>query len=118
MSSSATSSAAPPSCTSIDTVSIEPDRNPLDDLDVIEDELSSYGGLDGRPRLVALNKIDVPDGREMADMVRADLEERGLQVFAVSAATGEGLRPLTFAMAEIVRAARDGHAPTSRASGS
>jgi GTP-binding protein len=90
----------------IDTVSIEPGRNPLDDLDVIEGELSSYGGLDGRPRLVALNKIDVPDGREMADMVRADLEERGLQVFAVSAATGEGLRPLTFAMAEIVKAAR------------
>jgi GTP-binding protein len=55
---------------------------------------------------VALNKIDVPDGREMAEIVRADLESRGLQVFAVSAASGEGLRELTFAMAEIVRSAR------------
>ncbi|MGA8246882.1 MAG: GTPase ObgE, partial [Nocardioides sp.] len=90
----------------VDTVAIEPGRNPEDDLDVIEHELASYGGLDDRPRLVALNKIDVPDGREMADLVRADLEGCGLQVFAVSAASGEGLRELTFAMAEIVRAAR------------
>ena len=51
----------------------------MDDLDVIEHELASYGGLEDRPRLVALNKIDVPDGREMADLVRADLEERGLR---------------------------------------
>jgi GTP-binding protein len=39
-------------------------------------------------------------------MVRADLEERGLRVFPVSAATREGLRPLSFAMAEVVQAAR------------
>src|SRR3954449_10890927 len=90
----------------VDTASIEPGRNPLDDLDVIEGELASYGGLDDRPRLVALNKIDVPDGREMADLVRVDLEERGYEVFAVSAATGEGLRPLTYAMAQVVLAAR------------
>ncbi len=90
----------------IDTATIERGRNPVDDLDVIEGELASYGGLDDRPRLVALNKIDVPDGREMADIVRAELEERGLQVFAVSAATSEGLRPLTYAMGEIVQAAR------------
>ena len=90
----------------IDTATIEPGRNPEDDLAVIEHELASYGGLDDRPRLVALNKIDVPDGREMAEIVRADLEARGLQVFAVSAASGEGLRELTFAMAEIVQSAR------------
>jgi GTP-binding protein len=90
----------------IDCATIEPGRNPLDDLDVIERELASYGGLDDRPRLVALNKVDVPDGREMAELVTADLEERGLRVFPVSAATGEGLRPLTFAMAEIVHDAR------------
>ena len=90
----------------IDTATIEPGRNPEDDLTIIEHELASYGGLDDRPRLVALNKIDVPDGREMAEIVRADLQARGLDVFAVSAASGEGLRELTFAMAEIVRSAR------------
>jgi GTP-binding protein len=90
----------------VDTATVEPGRNPLDDLDVIERELASYGGLDDRPRLVALNKIDVPDGREMAELVRPDLDGRGLRVFAVSAASGEGLRELTFAMAGIVAAAR------------
>src|SRR4051812_46913417 len=91
----------------VDTATVDPGRNPVDDLEVIEHELASYGGLDDRPRLVALNKIDVPDGREMVDIVRADLEDQGHRVFAVSAASGEGLRELTFAMAQIVQAARD-----------
>ena len=90
----------------IDTASIEPGRNPVDDLDVIERELASYGGLEDRPRLVALNKVDVPDGRDIADMVVEDLRERGLRVFPVSAASGEGLRELSFAMADLVLAAR------------
>jgi GTP-binding protein len=90
----------------IDTASVEPGRNPVEDLDIIENELSRYGGLEGRPRLVALNKIDVPDGRDIASFVVDELRERGLQVLEVSAASGEGLRELTFAMAEIVAAAR------------
>ncbi len=90
----------------IDTATIEPGRAPLDDLDVIEGELASYGGLADRPRLVALNKVDVPDGSDIADMVLEDLHARGLRVFPVSAASGAGLRELGFAMAEIVLAAR------------
>ena len=90
----------------IDTASVEPGRNPVEDLDIIENELRRYGGLEDRPRLVALNKIDVPDGRDIASFVVDELRERGLQVMEVSAASGEGLRELTFAMAEIVAAAR------------
>ncbi len=90
----------------VDTATLEPGRAPLDDLDVIEGELASYGGLADRPRLVALNKVDVPDGSDIADMVIEDLRARGLQVFPVSAASGAGLRELGFAMAEIVLAAR------------
>ena len=90
----------------VDTASLEPGRNPADDLDIMESELSRYGGLEDRPRLVALNKVDVPDGAEIADMVTDDLRERGLLVFPVSAASGQGLKELTFAMAEIVQRAR------------
>jgi GTP-binding protein len=90
----------------VDTATMEPGRNPVEDLDVIENELSRYGGLEDRPRLVALNKVDVPDGREIADMVTDDLRDRGLEVVPVSAASGEGLRQLTFAMARVVEAAR------------
>lgn len=90
----------------IDTATLEPGRDPLGDLDVIERELASYGGLEDRPRLVVLNKVDVPDGRDLADIVKEDFEARGLKVLEVSAASHEGLRELSFAMAEIVARAR------------
>ncbi|CAM3380256.1 GTPase ObgE [Nocardioides dubius] len=90
----------------VDTASIEPGRNPIDDLDIMEGELARYGGLEDRPRLVALNKIDVPDGRDIASFVVDELRERGLRVFEISAASGEGLKELIFAMGELVAAAR------------
>jgi GTP-binding protein len=90
----------------IDCATMEPGRDPVTDYEVIEAELEAYGKLDGRPRMVVLNKADVPDARDLADIVRPDFEERGLQVFTVSAATHEGLRELTFAMGEWVAAAR------------
>ncbi|GAB2748427.1 GTPase ObgE [Nocardioides pakistanensis] len=90
----------------IDMATMEPGREPLGDLDVIERELSRYGGLEDRPRLVALNKVDVPDARDLADIVREDFAARGLEVHEVSAASHEGLRELSFAMARIVAEAR------------
>ncbi len=90
----------------IDLATMEPGRDPVSDLEVIEQELQKYGGLEDRPRLVALNKIDVPDGRDMADLVSADIAERGWPVIPVSAASHEGLRELMFAMAAIVAARR------------
>jgi GTPase len=90
----------------VDCATMEPGRDPVSDVDVIEKELESHGGLAERPRMVALNKIDVPDARELAAMVRPELEARGWPVVAVSAATHEGLRELTFAMADIVSSAR------------
>ena len=90
----------------IDCATVEPGRDPLTDLDTIEAELSAYGGLEDRPRLVALNKTDVPDAKQIAEFVTADLEARGLDVFLVSAASHAGLRELSFAMAEIVGSRR------------
>jgi GTP-binding protein len=91
----------------VDCATLEPGRDPLSDLEVIEAELEAYGGLEDRPRLVALNKIDVPDAREIAEMVKSDLEALGYRVWLVSAASREGLRPLTFAMGELVAASRE-----------
>ena len=99
----------------VDCATPDPGRDPLTDLDVIEAELGRYGGLDDRPRLVALNKVDVPEARELAEMVRPELESRGLQVLLVSAGSREGLRELTFAMGRVVsdvRAARPAPEPT------
>jgi GTPase len=90
----------------IDCATLEPGRDPVSDIEAIEAELEAYGGLDDRPRLVALNKIDVPDAADLVDIVRPDLVARGHRVFPVSAATKHGLRELTFAMAEAVAAGR------------
>jgi GTP-binding protein len=102
----------------LDCATLEPGRDPLSDLDTIEAELAAYEGdvgedewgeygkLTERPRLVVLNKVDVPEGRDLADLVRSDLKARGLRVFEVSAVSHEGLRELGFALAEIVEAAR------------
>jgi GTP-binding protein len=90
----------------LDCATLEPDRDPISDLDTLEAELAAYGGLEDRPRLVALNKVDVPEARDLAELVTAELTERGLRVFDISAATHEGLRELTFAMSELVQARR------------
>jgi len=87
----------------LDTATLESDRDPATDLDVIETELRAYGaGLTDRPRLIVLNKIDVPDGRELAELIKPDLEARGYQVFEVSAVSHEGLKELSYALAKIV----------------
>jgi GTP-binding protein len=104
----------------LDCATMEPGRDPISDFEVIEGELSAYEELGDqpltdRPRLIVLNKVDVPEGRELAELVRPEFEARGLAVFEVSAATREGLRELSFAMAEMVaefRASKPVEEPT------
>jgi GTPase len=102
----------------LDCATLDPGRDPLSDLDVILAELGSYAVPEGqlplldRPQLVALNKIDVPDARDLAELVRPSLEERGFRVFEISTASREGLRPLSFALAELVESARRAEAET------
>jgi GTP-binding protein len=90
----------------LDCATLETDRDPIKDFDVIEEELKLYGGLSDRPRIIALNKIDLPDGKAMADMVQSTLEARGFPVFQVSAASREGMQELIYAMAQIVQKVR------------
>ena len=90
----------------LDCGTLESDRNPVEDLKVIEHELTQYGGLSDRPRIVALNKIDLPDGRTMAEMVAPILKEMGYEVYPVSAGSREGLQDLIYAMSRLVTEAR------------
>jgi len=96
----------------LDCATLEPGRDPISDLDVILAELGAYEVPEGqiplleRPQLIALNKIDVPEARDLADLVRPDLEARGYRVFDISTVSHEGLRALTFALGEIVETHR------------
>lgn len=100
----------------LDCATLEPGRDPLSDLDVILGELAAYPVPEGqtplleRPQIVALNKVDVPDGHELAEFVRPELEKRGYRVFEISAVSRAGLRELTFALAELVAADREARA--------
>ncbi len=96
----------------VDMATMEPGRDPESDIVALEHELAEYSvgddqlDLVGRLRIAVLNKIDVPEARELVDLVRATLEQRGLDVYPVSAATGEGLREFGFALAAAVEAHR------------
>ena len=90
----------------LDCGTLETDRNPITDLEIIESELAQYGGLEDRVRIIALNKIDLPDGQAMADMVAQTLRDKGYEVYPVSAASRAGLTELLYAMARLVQKAR------------
>lgn len=96
----------------LDCATLEPGRDPLSDLEVILAELAAYPVPEGqvplleRPSVVALNKVDVPEARELAELVRPDLESRGYRVFEISTVSRAGLRELGFALGEIVETHR------------
>ena len=105
----------------VDCATAAPGRDPVSDVEAVERELAQYVGTFGdllaRPRLVALNKIDVPEAAELAALVRPEFEARGLPVFEISAATHAGLSDLAYALAGEVEADRaDGHRPNRRES--
>ncbi|MGA1774233.1 MAG: GTPase ObgE [Nitriliruptoraceae bacterium] len=87
----------------LDTAAPEPDRDPVRDLDVVLGELAAHDpALLGRHQLVALTKVDLPDGAAMAAMVRPQLEARGLEVHEVSAIDGTGLDGLRLRLGVLV----------------
>ncbi len=86
----------------VDTATLEPGRDPVSDIDALEAELAAYGGLKEKPRIIVMNKIDVPDGRDLAEIVRPDLAKYGWPVYEISTATHEGLQDLVYALARMV----------------
>lgn len=103
----------------VDCATLEAARDPISDVDALEAELDAYqpiletdnglGDLKDRPRIVVLNKIDVPEARELAEFVTPEFEKRGWPVFAISAVTREGLKELSFALAKAVDDYRRAH---------
>lgn len=97
----------------LDCGTLEPNRDPISDLDKILKELDAYQVPEGeqplteRPQLIALNKADLPEARELAEFVKPDLEARGYKVFIISAVAQEGLKELNFALAQLVSEARE-----------
>ncbi|MBQ1332005.1 MAG: GTPase ObgE [Lachnospiraceae bacterium] len=78
-------------------------RDPVDDIDKINAELAAFSeDLAGKPQIIAANKVDavyVSEGeKHPLDRIREIWEPRGVQVFGISAVTGEGVKELISAV--------------------
>ncbi len=77
--------------------------DPLCHFDQINEELRLFNpALADRPQIVALNKIDLPNAREHWPQVKAAMQARELPVYAISAATGEGVRELMMQVGQML----------------
>ena len=70
-------------------------RNPIEDFDIINDELSKYDmALEERPQIIAANKTDIIQNPEAYEEFLAEMKKRGYEVFPISAATNSGIGEL------------------------
>lgn len=78
----------------VDVSSIE-GRNPIEDFDIINEELSAYDmALEERPQIVVANKTDIIQDEEAYKAFVTEIKNRGYEVFEISAATGQGVKEL------------------------
>lgn len=77
----------------IDMASVE-GRDPYEDYVTINEELKQYNlRLLERPQIIAANKMDLPNAKENLEKFKEKIPE-DVKIFPISAATGEGIRPL------------------------
>ncbi|OZG60657.1 GTPase CgtA [Bifidobacterium lemurum] len=101
----------------IDCATLEPDRDPISDYEALEHELAEYAGsldlplgaipIPERPRVIILNKADMPEAEELAEFVKPEFEAKGFPVFVISTASHKGLKELNFALSEMVAKMRE-----------
>jgi GTP-binding protein len=88
----------------VDIAAVE-GRDPICDFETINEELRLYNPeLAKKPQIVVANKMDLPNAHENLRRCLPYWRERGYEVFAISALTGEGIEPLVYRMAELVKA--------------
>ncbi len=86
----------------LDGASLE--RDPWEGFQAINRELAEYSAdLAARPQVVVFNKMDVPEAQERWEQVKQHAEEAGLPVFAISAATRQGVNELLYFAANRLR---------------
>lgn len=100
----------------LDCATLDSQRNPIEDLDIIENELKLYDKnvkyqknelpLHKRNKLVILNKIDIPEGKDMSSFVSEELTRRGYKIFEVSTINRQGIKELKLAMATLIKSER------------
>lgn len=94
----------------VDAASTE-GRDPVDDIEKINHELSSYNeGLLLKPQVIAANKIDVLYGEEedeAINKIREAFEPKGIKVFPISAVSGKGVKDLLYFVSDLLKTVDD-----------
>lgn len=87
----------------VDAASTE-GRDPLVDIQVINDELQAYNPeLAKRPQVIAANKTDIFYGDEeetVISLLKEEFEPKGIPVFPISAVSGKGVKDLLYYVKE------------------
>ena len=87
-------------------------RDPAEDFDVISRELELFAGtgddtavsLAAKPRIAAANKVDALDDPERLRQLERHLKAMDVELYPISAVTGEGVAALLEAMWRAVAA--------------
>ncbi len=78
-------------------------RNPVEDFYKINEELVQYNDkLQTKAQIIVANKMDMPGGQEGFEEIKAEFEPKGYKVLSVSAATGEGIKELKYAIWDLL----------------
>ena len=88
----------------VDAASVE-GRDPIADIYAINQELKNFNPkLMEKPQVIAANKIDaIFDQAESAlPVLKAEFEPKGIQVFPISAVSGQGLKELLYYVNEML----------------
>jgi GTP-binding protein len=92
-------------CHIVDAAAVE-GGDPLADIDIVNAELAAYSPvLMSKPKVIAANKMDIPEAKENFPRIKEAWEGEGCVVMPISAATGEGLTELIRVLERLVRLA-------------
>ena len=89
----------------VDGASVE-GRDPLEDIKAINKELEAYDpAILEKPQVIAANKMDVcmEGSEEIIDKLRKEFEPKGIEVFSISAVSGQGVKELLYHVQELLK---------------
>lgn len=90
----------------VDGASVE-GRDPINDIHAIMAELKKYNiEITDRPMVIAANKMDAMNETEretVLDLLKEEFAPQGIEVFAISAVTGEGVKELLWHLNDLVK---------------
>ena len=93
----------------VDAASVE-GRDPVEDIRTINAELKAYNpSLLERPQVIAANKVDSiyntgeEDWEDPVERLKREFEPEGIQVFAISAGTGQGVKELLYHVNDLLK---------------